>query len=110
MIYEIEITSSAQRDMNGVVDYIEQVLLNPQAADDLLDEAETAINSLAQFPEKYSLVDDSVLKAWGIRYTSINNYLAFYIVSERERKVYIVRFLYKKRNWVSILKQGFFLK
>ena len=86
------------------------MLLNPQAADDLLDEAETVIGDLAYFPEKFSVVDDPVLKAWGIRFTLVKNYLAFYIVSDQEQRVYIVRFLYGRRDWVSILKQGFSLE
>ena len=110
MNYNIHITRAAERDLNRAADYIEQVLLNPQAADDLLDEAEAQIGELAEFPEKFSLVDDPVLKAWGIRFTMVKNYLAFYTISEQEHKVYVVRFLFGKRDWVSILKQGFSLE
>ena len=88
-------------------DYIEFVLLNPQAADDLLDTVEETLPTLAQYAQRYALVDDPVLRAWGIRFVQIKNYLAFYTISEGEQKVYIVRFLYGKRNWISILKNGF---
>ena len=107
MIYALHITQTAERDLNSAVNYIEHVLLNPQAADDLLNETEIKLSSLTNFPEKFSLVDDPVLKAWGIRFVSIKNYLAFYVVSEQEQTVYFVRFLYSKRDWVSILKKGF---
>ncbi len=110
MTYKVFITAEAERDINSAADYIEHVLLNPQAADDLLDETETTINDLVGFPEIFSLVDDPVLKAWGIRFTTVKNYLAFYTVSEQEQRIYIVRFLFKKRDWVSILKQGFSLE
>ena len=39
----------------------------------------------------------------------INNYLAFYIINEEKQTVIIVRFLYKKSNWSSILQKGFSL-
>lgn len=110
MSYGIHITRAAERDLNSAVDYIEFVLLNPQVADALLDEAEMKIGELSIFPERFSLVDDPVLKAWGIRFTLVKNYIAFYVVSEENRTIYIVRFLYGKRDWVTILKQGFSLE
>lgn len=107
MNYEVRITRAAENDLNEAADYIEFVLLNPQAADDLLDTVEETLPTLAQYAQRYALVDDPVLRAWGIRFVQIKNYLAFYTISEEEQKVYIVRFLYGKRNWISILKNGF---
>lgn len=107
MNYEVHITRAAENDLNEAADYIEFVLLNPQAADDLLDTVEETLPTLAQYAQRYALVDDLVLRTWGIRFVQIKNYLAFYTISEEEQKVYIVRFLYGKRNWISILKNGF---
>ena len=67
------------------------------------------IGSLADLPQKFRLVDDPVLASWGIRFVIINNYLAFYIIDEEKQTVIIVRFLYQKSNWTSILRQGFSL-
>ena len=106
MNYEVRITRAAENDLNEAADYIEFVLLNPQAADDLVDAVEETLPTLAQYAQRYALVDDPVLRAWGIRFVQIKNYLAFYTISEEEQKVYIVRFLYGKRNWISILKNG----
>ena len=107
MNYEVRITRAAENDLNEAAYYIEFVLLNPQAADDLVDAVEETLPTLAQYAQRYALVDDPVLRAWGIRFVQIKNYLAFYTISEEEQKVYIVRFLYGKRNWISILKNGF---
>ena len=107
MNYEVRLTRAAENDLNEAADYIEFVLLNPQAADDLVDAVEETLPTLAQYAQRYALVDDPVLRAWGIRFVQIKNYLAFYTISEEEQKVYIVRFLYGKRNWISILKNGF---
>ncbi len=41
----------------------------------------------------------------GIRFVIINNYLAFYTIDEEKQTVIIVRFLYQKSNWTSILRQ-----
>ena len=106
MKYDIHITGTADEDLNRAVDYIDHILLNPQAADELLDKAEDLIADLAAFPEKYALVEDPVLNAWGVRFVAVNNYLAFYVVSEEEKRVSIVRFLHSKQNWISILKNS----
>ena len=105
MSYRIHITSAAERDLNRAADYIEFVLKNPKAADDLLDEAEKQINSLSDYPEKFRLVDDPVLSSWGIRFVMVNGYLAFYTVSKENNLVIVVRFLFQKSNWISILRQ-----
>lgn len=110
MNYDIHITRAAERDLNSAADYLEFVLLNPQAADALLDKAEKKVGELSTFPEKFALVDDPVLKTWGIRFTLVKNYIAFYGISEENCTIYIVRFLYGKRDWITILKQGFSLE
>ena len=107
MNYDIYITAAADADLNKAADYIDHILLNPQAADDLLDEAERQIIDLSAFPEKYSLVEDPVLNAWGIRLTLVKDYLAFYVIAEDEKRVCIVRFLHSRQNWAAILKRGF---
>lgn len=106
MNYTIHITNTAQRDILNAADYIEFVLKNPEAADNLLDHAEHTINNLTNFPETFPFVDDPVLSSWGIRFVTINNYLAFYIVDDEKQKIIVVRFLYGKSDWNAILHQG----
>ena len=110
MNYDIHITHTAEADLNSAVDYIDHILLNPQAAEDLLLEAEEKILDLAAFPEKYSLVTDPVLNTWGSRLVTVKNYLIFYVISEEDKRVYIVRFLHSKQNWNAILGKGFSLE
>ena len=105
MTYAIHITATAERDLLNASDHIEFVLKNPKAADDLINEAEKQITSLTDFPEKYKLVDDTVLASWGIRFVIVNGYLAFYTISENTKQVIVVRFLFQKSNWNSILRQ-----
>lgn len=104
MSYNLHITNVAQRDISQAADYIEFVLKNPKAADDLLEETDQKINALLPFPAEYPVVEDRLLSSWGIRFIQIKNYLAFYVV--KENQVTIIRFLYAKSNWISILKSG----
>ena len=105
MSYHLHITSVAERDISQAADYIEFVLKNPKAADDLLEETDQKINALLPFPQEHPIVEDKLLAAWGIRFTQIKNYLAFYVIEENQ--VTVIRFLYAKSNWISILKVGF---
>ena len=109
MSYIIHITATAERDIMRAAYHIEFNLKNPTAADHLLDVATKQINSLADMPQKFRLVDDPVLASWEIRYVIVNNYLAFYTIDEEKQMVIVVRFLYQKSNWNAILRQGFSL-
>ena len=109
MSYQVHITSTAEHDIMRAADYIQFTLRTPDAADNLLDAATEQIDSLADLPQKIRLVDDPVLASWGIRFVIINNYLAFYTIDEEKQSIIIVRFLYQKSNWTSILRQGFSL-
>jgi plasmid stabilization system protein ParE len=107
MSYRIHITRTAERDLAQAVSYVESVLKNPTAADRLLDETEAAFQGLGAFPHQFAPIDDPVLSAWGIRFTKIGNYLAFYLLSEETETIEILRFLYGKSDWAAILKQDF---
>lgn len=109
MSYQLHITSTAEHDIMRAVDYIEFVLKNPQAADNMLDVVTKQIGTLSDFPQKFRIVDDPVLASWEIRFVIIKNHLTFYTINEEKKAVTVVRFLYKKSNWCSILRQGFSL-
>ena len=69
-----------------------------------LTSEKSKIGALAEFPHKFEVVSDKLLSLWGIRFTIVMNYLAFYTVDDATQTVYIVRFLYGKSNWITILK------
>ncbi len=107
MNYSIHLTKKAEYDLEDAANYIEYVLKNPGAADQLLDLAEEKISALSRFPQNAALANDRVLAAWGIRFINVNHYLAFFIVNEVSHCVYIIRFLYGRRDWISILRTAF---
>lgn len=108
MKYNVLITGQAERDMDSAANYIRFTLLNPTAAHALLMQAREEIASLAAFPLRYGLVDDPILASWGVRFLTVNSYLAFYTVSEEAHTVFLLRFLHSRRDWANILKQADF--
>ena len=53
MTYSVHITTAAERDVANATDYIDQVLKNPKAADELLEAFLQQVNDLAVFPARY---------------------------------------------------------
>ena len=104
MSYCVLITDRARHDIENAADYIEFSLKNPIAADNLLSEFKKAALSLAEMPERYSLVDDVVLASWGIRCFNVKNYILFYRIDKEEKAVTVLRFLYGRSSWRSILR------
>ena len=105
-MYSIEITKPAENDILDAARYISEQLLNTSAACRLLDEAEKAILSLDNMPERHAFVNDDDLAKLGIRFMPVMGYTVFYVVREEKKTVVIQRFLYSKRNWSTILKGG----
>ena len=56
-------------------------------------------------PLRYPLVADKVLAGQGIRFFPVNNYLVFYAVRKNKKTVVIERVIYKRRDWLAILKE-----
>lgn len=106
MTYSVHITTAAERDVANATDYIDQVLKNPKAADELLEAFLQQVNDLAVFPARYPLARDEILVAWGIRFLRIKNYIAFYLIDDAREMIYVIRLLYGKSNWASILKNS----
>ena len=52
MTYSVHITTAAERDVANATDYIDQVLKNPKAADELLEAFLQQVNDLAVFPAR----------------------------------------------------------
>ena len=104
MKFRVDITETAKNDMIEAAEYIDYVLKNPQAADNLMEAIEKEIDSLTVFPERYAVLDDSVLSSFNVRFVRVKDYLAFYVIMEDERLVVILRFLHMRRDWTEILK------
>lgn len=104
-MYKIAVTEPAQNDLKEAVLYISKELKNKRAASNLIDLFEETARSLTDMPERYAVVDDEILAKEGIRFIQIKNYLLFYGVRKETETVVIQRFLYARRNWMSILKR-----
>ena len=105
MTYKIIYTQKALADLDAVASYIKLKLCNISASNCIVENFFSEGDSLVAFPTRYPLCNDALLRAWGIRFVPVKNYLLFYVVREDEGTVYVIRFLYAKRAWQDILRE-----
>ena len=106
MKYNIIITAPAESDITDTLNYIKQELKNPSASKELMYAIYKRINILREFPYSADLCNDIVLRSQGIHIAPINNYLIFYTVNEEKKSITVIRFLYARRDWITILKSN----
>ena len=106
MNYSVNIKDLAEEDILATLKYISNVLKNPIAANNLLDEIEKHEKILEETPNIYPFVNDEYLSQKGIKFVIIKNYLMFYIIDENNKNVNVIRFLYGRMNWQIILRKN----
>ncbi|MDR0389771.1 MAG: type II toxin-antitoxin system RelE/ParE family toxin [Spirochaetaceae bacterium] len=97
---EVRYLPSFYRDLRGVVKYISLNLKAPQAAENLVDEIERAVNALREFPLAHRLYQPAEPLSKEYRVATVKNYLLFYTVDDIIR---IHRVIYKGRNLANLI-------
>lgn len=101
--YSVEVTDTAQSDIKDIVLYISLELKNPLSAKRLLTKFRENILSLEEMPKRQNLVKDKFLSNRGIRKVLVDNYMIFYVVDDTNSKVTVIRTLYSRRDWKSLI-------
>jgi addiction module RelE/StbE family toxin len=102
-IYSIQITEPAEKDLYEIGVYISKELLEPETAKKVVSRIAKGISTLEEMPLRNALVADERLAYKGIRKIIVNNYIVFYIVTEENKTVTIIRILYSRRDWLNLL-------
>ena len=71
-----------------------------------MDEIERHEEILEKTPNIYPFVSDEYLAEKGFKYVIIKNYLMFYTIDEDNKIVNLIRFLYGRRDWKNLLRDG----
>ncbi len=101
--YNVKFTRKAVDDLDEIYRYISSELFAKNSANDLLERIETSIMRLKDFPFLCNFVADEFLKKKGYRKLIIDNYIAFYLVDELNKRVVIMRILYGRRKYQDLL-------
>lgn len=96
--YSYRFTEKAENDLDEILRYISDDLNNPSAANDLVVEFFNSVNNILAFPKSGKTVINEFLSDRDIRRVLVSNYTLYYKISDEEKVIYLVRFIYSKRN------------
>ena len=98
MIYSVEISGQAEKDLKGIYEYISFVLFSPVNVAKQLQQIITAISKLDYMPERYRKYEKEPWRSRGLRQMPVNNYIIFYTVNDQTHIVTVTAVMYKKRD------------
>ena len=101
--YRIKFTPIASEDLEEIYRYISKELHAEGAAVNLLEKIEQSVMRLKDYPFSCNYVEDEFLKQKGYRKLIINNYIVFYLIDEEKEQVNIMRILYGRQKYQSLL-------
>lgn len=104
--YRIEIENAAERDMYYIFSYITETLKEPASALQIYKSIKEQIGKLSTIPARNRMVDDQPCASIGVRRLFVENYVVFYVIDETALTIHVIRVLYNRREWQSILGAG----
>lgn len=105
MMYTVQFTGKSEEDLFSILKYITNILKSPTAAKNLLHDIQSKVKILETSPYCCQLVKDQYLSQKGIRFLVVKNYMVFYTIHEDEKTASVIRILYGRRDWKTILEQ-----
>ena len=102
-MYQLKFLPIARQDMIEIARYISHEICNPTAAEKLTVEMIEAAERLTDFP--YINTVHQTVKPLKNEYRKllVKNYIMFYWIDEKEKKVTIARVLYARRDYEELL-------
>ena len=97
-MFRLEVTESAEADLDAITDYIGTTLCNPPAVASLLDGIDLACTKLTALPELYPLCHDSRLAEIGYHKVVVGSYVMIYEIDASTGVVRILRFFHSLEN------------
>ena len=98
MTWNVYYTNDALEDLQGIYDYISEILIEPGIAVKQTDRILDAADSLDAMPLRHRLYDHEPWRSKGLRILPVDNYVIFYLPDELKNIVAIVRIMYGGRD------------
>lgn len=96
--YEVILYPKALRDLDGIYQYIYEVLQEPEYAIGQSRRLEDGILSLSELPYRCAERRTGTYANCGYRELIVDNYIVIYCIEEAERQVRVVTVQYGKMN------------
>jgi toxin ParE1/3/4 len=88
----------ADRDMDEILDYVTNVLFEPEIADRQIARIKKAIDSLDFMPYRFRLHYDEPWHSQGLRMMIVDKYIVYYVPDEKQKTVTITRVIHSSRD------------
>jgi len=102
-VFTLEITESAEADLDAITDYLGVTLANPPAALALLDEVDRVCERLGTKPKLFPVCNDPHLAELGYRKAIVRAYIMVYEIDNASKAVRVLRFFHESENYASKL-------
>ena len=99
--YEVLLTDKAKEELEEIYNYISKSLISETAAISIMQKIENKILNLTKIPESYSIIEPYIQTNEKYRKLIINNYIVVYRIDYDNNKVYVIRIIYGKRNYLN---------
>ena len=101
--YDVIITGPAEEDLSVITNDMVRKHEEMPCIEKVIRAIGDIIGNLAKNPFNHALVSDEKLVTTGIRKVMIDNYIVFYIASEKDKTVSVIRILNFRRYWDKLL-------
>ncbi len=98
LTYNIIFSEQANKDIESIYEYIANELLSPINAVNQIKRLQKGISNLAVFPMRNPVYGLEPWHSKGLRFMPVNNYVVFYIFSDKDRTINIIRIMYGDQN------------
>ena len=103
--WQVQISKHAEDDLRGIYEYIALEKLEPGVAKNLIGRIEKRVSKLNNSPQSFALYQKEPWKSRGLRRVNSGNYAIFYIPTEEDKMVTVIRIMYGGRDIESILDE-----
>ena len=103
--YQYNFTKKVETDLDEILSYISIELSNPEAASSFLKDVQTVIASICSVPKIGRIVDNEFLPNREIRKSLVGNYVLYYLPDIKEKRIYVLRILYGRRNLDELVRE-----
>lgn len=98
MSWNVVYSAGARQDLRDIYEYIAYELLVPETASRQTNRIMKQIRSLEEMPMRHRLYGDEPWHSQGLRICQVDHYLVFYLPSEADHTVTVVRIMYGRRD------------
>ena len=97
-IYDVVLTEQAEKDLDGIFEYIAFTLEESDNAKRQIARIQKAIEDLETMPERHKPYEKGSWKKRNTHYFAVDRYVVFYTVDNGSNKVNVFRIMYSARD------------